>query len=166
MFLFLYSFTSSRKGKSTCRFTFPSELYIDETSNSKAELQIQGSTTAQISFETHSSANELVCRDWKAGTCRRGNKCRYRHGDGVSHIHLVISTSAPLTEMIVESLPEKGFKSKTVLVLQLLAHSIKEQGYIRTQNRRTSKSTAQTMLMIQGLSHLAALWASRGKNQH
>jgi hypothetical protein len=76
---------------------------------------------------------------------------------GYVHIHLVISTSAPLTEMTVESLSRKESKSKTVLVLRLLAHSIKEQGHMRTQNSRTKKSTAPAMLMVQALSHLAAL---------
>ncbi len=77
----IHRLTKLHLGKSTCRLLF-NELYTDGTSNSKAELQIQSSTTA---FEAHSSANKLVCRDWKAGTCPRGNKCRYRHG--VSHIH-------------------------------------------------------------------------------
>jgi len=68
-----------------------SGLSNDDSSDSS---QIQGSTTGQISFQTHSSM-EVVCRKWKAGTCHRGNKCRYQHGDGVSFYpprHLYIST--------------------------------------------------------------------------
>ncbi len=79
---------------------------------------------------------------------------------------LVISTSVPLTDITVESLPGKESESKTVLVLQLLAHSIKEQGYLRTQNRRTKKSTAPTMLTIQALSHMAVLRALKGRKRY